>query len=190
MKIAVYLGSKPGNDEKYMRNAFLLGKLLAEAGAEIIYGGAKVGTMGALARGAAEAGGKITGVFPKGFRGKKEFAEAGLEVVETGDGYAGYRLIETENFDDRIRTMETLADACIILPGSCGTMHEFFSWHEGRAIGRHHKKTAILNTYGYYDPLIAMFRNMVTGGFTSQDDLDSLIVASTPEELVAILVAD
>lgn len=190
MRVAVYLGSRPGNDRKFCDNAEKTGRLLAEKGIEVVYGGAHVGTMAALYRGVSSAGGRITGVFPKGFRGKMEFAHKGEEVMEGGSGYGKYTLIETDTFDARIRTMESLSDACIILPGSCGTMHEFFSFHEGRAIGAHSKKVAILNTDGYYTPLLDMFRNMVSCGFTSSDDLDSLIVAETPEELVSRLAGE
>lgn len=184
MKVTVYLGSRPGNDGKYRENARELGRQLARRGIEVIYGGASVGTMGALAEGVREEGGHLIGVFPKGFLGRKDHAAKGLEVRNLWTDYPNYELIETETFDERIRTMERLSDACIVLPGSHGTMHEFFSYFEGLEVGRFDKPIFILNTDGYYDPLIAFIRNMVSAGFTGADDLGKITVVSTPAELV------
>ncbi len=184
MKIAVYLGSRPGSDPKFKENAHELGRLLAANGIEVIYGGASVGTMGALAEGVREAGGLLTGVFPKGFKGRKDLADAGVDVRNTWSDYPGYRYLETPTFDERIRAMESMAGACIILPGSYGTMHEFFSFFEGNEVGRFRKPLFILNTDGYYDPLLELVRRMVDAGFTPEGDFDLLFSASTPEELV------
>ena len=181
MTAVVYLGSRPGNDPKYCENAYRLGKLLAEAGIDVVYGGAGVGTMQALADGVLEAGGNLTGVFPKGFAGRKDYADKGIDVrVKT----KGAKIIEVPDFDVRIREMERLSDVAIILPGSFGTMHEFFSYYEGVVLGRFHRKIAILNTDGYYDSLLQFIHKMVAEGFTDSSDEDVLIVASTPEELV------
>ena len=185
IKAAVYLGSNPGNDPKYVRNARELGRLLAAEGIEVIYGGARVGTMGAMSEGVMEAGGKITGVFPKGFRGRKTYASHGLDVRQKGEGYGNYTYLEAGTFDERIRTMEQMADFCIILPGSYGTMHEFFSFFEGNELDRFNKPVAILNVDGYYDPLLQLIRNMTDAAFTGGEDLDLIIVAASPEELLA-----
>ncbi len=188
MKVTVYLGSRPGNDGKYRENAREVGRLLARKGIGVIYGGAGVGTMGALAEGVREGGGHLTGVFPRGFLGRKENAVRGVEVRNLWTDYPNYELIETETFDERIRTMERLSDACIVLPGSHGTMHEFFSFIEGIEVGRFDKPVFILNTDGYYDSLIDFIRNMIAAGFTGADDLDRITVVSTPAELVERLV--
>ena len=185
IKAAVYLGSNPGNDPKYVRNARKLGRLLAAEGIEVIYGGARVGTMGAMSEGVIEAGGKITGVFPKGFKGRKTYASHGLDVRQKGEGYGNYTYLEAGTFDERIRTMEQMADFCIILPGSYGTMHEFFSFFESNELDRFNKPVAILNVDGYYDPLLQLIRNMTDAAFTGGEDLDLIIVAASPEELLA-----
>ncbi|MCR5760090.1 MAG: TIGR00730 family Rossman fold protein [Bacteroidales bacterium] len=185
IKAAVYLGSNPGNDPKYVVNARELGRLLATEGIEVIYGGARVGTMGAMSEGVMEAGGKITGVFPKGFKGRKTYASHGLDVRQKGEGYGNYTYLEAGTFDERIRMMEQMADICIILPGSYGTMHEFFSFFEGNELDRFNKPVAILNVDGYYDPLLQLIRNMTDAAFTGREDLDLFIVAATPEELLA-----
>lgn len=184
IKAAVYLGSNPGNDPKYIKNARELGRLLAAEGIEVIYGGARVGTMGAMSEGVMEAGGKITGVFPKGFKGRKVYANEGLDVRQKGEGYGNYTYLEAGSFDERIRTMEQMADICIILPGSYGTMHEFFSFFEGNELDRFNKPVAILNLDGYYDPLLKLIRNMADAAFTGREDLDLFIVAGTPKELL------
>ena len=190
MKIAVYLGSKPGNDPAFAEKARETGRYLAERGVEVIYGGASVGTMKALAEGVVEAGGKLTGVFPKGFKGRRDVAAAGIEVRNLNPGgYPRYEFIETDDFDVRIRTMERMSDACIILPGSTGTMHEFFSYCEGNVIGEYRKPVGILNVNGYYDPLIEFFDRMKECKFIGEKEIDCLTVSPSPRELVDAIIA-
>lgn len=179
MTVTVYLGSRPGNDPVHCRNAYTLGRLLAEAGISVVYGGACVGTMGEFARGVLEAGGSLTGVIPKGFKGRKSYADTGMQIW-----LEDIPMMETPDFPTRIRTMEAMCDAFIILPGSCGTMHEFFSALEGSVLGRFQNRIAILNTNGYYTPLIQLIHNMEREGFTDGNDKGWLIEAATPEELV------
>lgn len=181
MTATVYLGSSNGNDPKYCGNARRLGTLLAQAGIAVVFGGAGVGTMKSLADGVLEAGGSLTGVMPGGFKGRKDYAEKGIDVRLNAPGL---HFIETPDMGTRIATMENLSDVCIILPGSHGTMEEFFSYFVGIELGRFDRKIAILNTDGYYTPLLDLIRNMVREGFSPQDDLSRLIVAATPEELV------
>ncbi|MBR5033979.1 MAG: TIGR00730 family Rossman fold protein [Bacteroidales bacterium] len=183
--VAVYLGSRTGAGRKYVENAYRLGQLLAENGIRIVYGGASVGTMKALADGAAASGGEIIGVFPAGFKGKKDNADAGIDV-----GPEGVSLTETifvEDIAERIATMENLADAMVFLPGSFGTMTEAFSWMEEWQLGYHTKPALILNTDGYYDGLLAQFAKMIDEGFMDGCDMDHLSACTTPEELVAKL---
>lgn len=187
MKASVYLASRVGNNPIYVENARTLGRLLAENGIEVIYGGSRVGCMGALFEGVREAGGKITGVFPQGFAGRKEDAKKGITIMQDGDGYANYTLVSPPNLDERIRIMEKLADACIVLPGSQGTMHEFFSFFEGKVLGNFDKPILILNTNGYYDPLIQLFQKMQDAGFHYPGALQSLIIKDNPTDLVAAL---
>ena len=185
MKIAVYLGSRPGSVPVFLDSAYETGKYLAERGVHVIYGGASVGTMGALARGVMDGNGKLTGVFPKGFRGRKDVADAGIEVrFLNPSGYSGYEYIETQDFDVRIRTMETMSDACIVLPGSTGTMHEFFSYCEGNVLGDFRKPVGILNVAGYYDGLLDYLSRMKACKFIGEKDTDFLRVSPSPRELV------
>ena len=159
--IAVYLGSAPACKDIYKDLARDLGRRLAEAGYAVVYGGAAVGTMGALADGVQEAAGRIVGVFPQGFSGTKEVRESGIEVVRKGLS----EFIETADFAQRKQVMEDLSDACIVMPGSFGTLDELFTYACNRAIGKHEKPIIIFNYKGYYDPLKALFTNMQEAGF-------------------------
>lgn len=159
--IAVYLGSAPACKDIYKDLARDLGRRLAEAGYAVVYGGAAVGTMGALADGVQEAAGRIVGVFPQGFSGTKEVRESGIEVVRKGLS----EFIETADFAQRKQVMEDLSDACIVMPGSFGTLDELFTYACNRAIGKHEKPIIIFNYKGYYDPLKALFANMQEAGF-------------------------
>lgn len=159
--IAVYLGSAPACKDIYKDLARDLGRRLAKAGYAVVYGGAAVGTMGALADGVQEAAGRIVGVFPQGFSGTKEVRESGIEVVRKGLS----EFIETADFAQRKQVMEDLSDACIVMPGSFGTLDELFTYACNRAIGKHEKPIIIFNYKGYYDPLKALFANMQEAGF-------------------------
>lgn len=183
--VAVYLGSRPGNEPKFVQNAFEVGRLLAEAGIEIVYGGASVGTMKALAEGCIAAGGRITGVFPKGFLGKKDNAAAGIHVGP--EGVALTKVIEVRDLPERIATMENLSDAMIFLPGSFGTMVEAFTWMEKWQLGWGDKPAFILNTDGYYDGLLHQFETMIAAGFMDGDDMQLLRAAANPKELINLL---
>ena len=180
--VAVYLGSRPGNDPKFVRSARRLGQLLAEAGIGIVYGGASVGTMKALAEGAMSCGGKVVGVFPTGFKGKKDNAAAGIEVGP--QSLALTEVIAVRDLPERIATMERLSDAMIFLPGSFGTMVEAFTWMEKWQLGWGQKPAFILNSDGYYDGLLAQFRAMIAAGFMDGDDMQFLTVCPTPEAIM------
>ena len=182
--VAVYLGSAPSCKEIYKGLAYELGNRLARAGMTLVYGGAAVGTMGALAAGAREAGGKVVGVFPKGFRGTKEVRESGLEVVQQGLS----QFIETADFAERKQVMEDLSDACIVMPGSYGTLDELFTYACNRAIDKHEKPIYIFNFEGYYDPLRQLLANMQAAGFMKPVMADALTFCDTIEEIIDQLV--
>lgn len=178
--IAVFLGSAPSCHEIYRGLAYELGHRLAQAGLTLVYGGAAVGTMGALAEGAAEAGGRVIGVFPKGFRGTKEVRESGLEVVQQGLS----EFIETEDFASRKQLMEDMSDACVVMPGSFGTMDELFTYACNRAIDKHKKPILVFNFEGYYDPLKQLLSNMQEAGFMKPVMADAVTFCDTLEEII------
>jgi len=181
--IAVYLGSAPGCKEIYKDLAFALGKRLASAGLTVVYGGAAVGTMGALADGAAAAGGRVIGVFPRGFRGTKEVRESGLEVVQHGLS----EFIETADFAERKQVMEDLSDGCIVMPGSYGTLDELFTYACNRAIDKHTKPILVFNFEGYYEPLKQLLANMQEAGFMKPVMADAITFCDTIDEIAGCL---
>jgi len=185
--VAVYLGSRSGRGTEFTDNAYRLGMLLARNDIRIVYGGASVGTMKALADGAAAANGHITGVFPAGFKGKRENASAGIAVGP--EGVSLTKTIFVKDIAERIAIMENLADAMIFLPGSFGTMTEAFSWMEEWQLGYHFKPAFVLNYGGYYDGLLAQFRKMIAEGFMDGGDMDYLKVCPTPDDLVGKIAA-
>ena len=178
--VAVYLGSAPGCKDIYRGLAYELGFRIAKAGLTLVYGGAAVGTMGALANGATEAGGKVVGVFPRGFLGTQEVRESGLEVVQHGLS----EFIETADFAERKQVMEDLSDGCIVLPGSFGTLDELFTYACNRAIDRHTKPILVFNFEGYYDPLKQLLANMQEAGFMKPVMADAVTFCDTIEEIV------
>lgn len=184
-KITVFLGSASGNSPKYAENAAELGRRLAEAGMEMVYGGASVGTMWVLASSALEAGGHVTGVFPKNFKGKREAQEHGTEVRAHGLT----EMIETPDLASRVEKMTELGDACIVLPGSYGTMHELFSWLVGYQVRKHSKPVFILNTDGYYDSLRELFTAMSSNGFMSAKDAGIACFCTTVDEIMEAIQA-
>ena len=181
--VAVYLGSAPGCKDIYKGLAYELGSRIAQAGLRLVYGGAAVGTMGALADGAREAGGQVVGVFPKGFLGTKEVRESGLEVVQHGLS----KFIETADFAERKQVMEDLSDGCIVMPGSFGTLDELFTYACNRAIDKHAKPIFIFNFEGYYEPLKQLLANMQEAGFMKPVMAGALTFCDTIKEIVDCL---
>jgi uncharacterized protein (TIGR00730 family) len=152
-RVVVFCGSGSGTDEIFYKEAILVGATLAREGIEIVYGGAKVGLMGAVADGALQQGGKVTGVIPY-FLQSKEIAHTGLT-----------ELILVESMHERKTKMNELCDGVIALPGGYGTMEEFFEMLTWAQLGLHQKPIALLNTAGFYDPLITLIQTMTDKGF-------------------------
>ncbi|MEM6397920.1 MAG: TIGR00730 family Rossman fold protein [Bacteroidota bacterium] len=173
--VSVFCGSSPGYDSIYVEQARLLGKTLAERGDRIVFGGGKVGLMGAVADSALEAGGEVIGVIPE-FMMPREVAHQGLT-----------ELIVTDSMTSRKLKMHELSDTVITLPGGFGTLEEFFevvTWSQLSLIER---KTGILNTNGYYNHLIAMLDNMVGAGFLKAENRRALQLAGEVKELIRLL---
>lgn len=151
--ITVFCGASAGNDPIYVSVARVVGATLAAAGVRVIYGGACIGVMGAVADAALEAGGHVVGVIPYFLR-SREVAHYGLSD-----------LIITETMHERKMKMQELCDGFIALPGGFGTLEELFEVLTWAQLGLHTKPIGLLNTDGYYDSLIAMADDMVTRGF-------------------------
>ena len=170
--IVVFCGSSAGTDEQYAKDAYQLGATFVEKGIQLIYGGAKIGIMGQVAEGVLKNGGKVIGVIP-GFLKKKEVFHEGLT-----------ELIVTQNMHDRKLKMHELSDGIIMLPGGFGTLEEFFEMLTWSQLGLHQHPIGILNTHGFYDPLLEMMQQMVTKGFVKKEHMESILVDTDIAQLL------
>lgn len=170
--ITVFCGSSFGSDEIYKEQAILLGQTLAKQNIQLVYGGANVGLMGAVADGVLLEGGKAIGVLPH-FLQSKEIAHQ--ELTE---------LILVETMHERKTKMNDLCDGVIVLPGGYGTLEEFFEMITWAQLGLHEKPIAILNINGFYDDLIKLVQNMVDKGFLKQINQEMLLVSDSIDELL------
>ncbi|WP_418502069.1 TIGR00730 family Rossman fold protein [Flagellimonas sp.] len=171
-RITVFCGSSAGTDDHYMEQAKALGTTLAREGIDVVYGGANVGLMGALADGALEANGKVIGVLPDFLR-SKEIAHQGLK-----------ELIIVETMHQRKTKMNDLCDGVIALPGGFGTLEEFFEMLTWGQLGLHQKPIGILNTNGFYDPLLALMQRMVDDGFLKESNRAMVLVSASITDLL------
>jgi uncharacterized protein (TIGR00730 family) len=169
--ISVFCGSSSGNDPIYKQHAYELGQFLAGQNIRVVYGGAKVGLMGAVADGALDSGGEVIGLLP-GFLNNKELAHEHLT-----------QLIRVNSMHERKIKMYELSDAIIALPGGFGTIDELFEILTWAQLGLHRKACGILNLNAYFDPLVEFIDNMVTSGFLKKDNKDLLLVDKTIESL-------
>lgn len=170
--IAVFCGSGDGYNEVYREAAYSLGAMLATRGIRIVYGGARIGLMGALADGVLDNGGKIIGVIPS-FLQTKEIAHDGIT-----------ELITVKTMHERKLKMHDLCDGIITLPGGWGTMEELFEMLTWGQLGLHSKPIGLLNVNGYYDALNALCETMVQEGFLDECVSNSLLTNSSMEELL------
>jgi uncharacterized protein (TIGR00730 family) len=151
--ICVFCGSNPGNDPSYVRAAREAGELIAQRGLTLIYGGGRVGLMGALADAALAGGSRVVGVIPKMLL-DREVGHPGLSEL---------RVVDT--LSERKQVMGDLADAFLSLPGGIGTMDELFEAWTWAQLGLHRKPSGLLNHEGYYDGLITFLDHAMAEGF-------------------------
>ena len=175
--ICVYCGSSPGRDPAYAAAAHAVGRLLAETGRTLVYGGGHVGLMGAVADAALAAGGKVIGVIPRALE-EKELAHDGLTELRV-----------VGSMHERKAIMADLADGFLALPGGLGTLEELFeTWTWGQ-LGLHAKPYGLLNVAGFYDPLLALVDHMVDERFVGPAHRELLLVDSAPERLLERMAA-
>ncbi len=169
--ICVNCGSNTGTEPEYLKAAVDLGRYLAENNIGLVYGGAGVGLMGAVASSAMENGGDVIGVIPESFAdrvGHDNLTE--LHIVST--------------MHERKNIMFDLSDAFIALPGGMGTIEEVFEILTWAQLGFHTKPCGILNICGYYDSIIAFLENAVKQQFVRQEHKDMLLVDTDPRNLI------
>lgn len=173
--IVVFCGSANGYSELYKEAAYELGAILAERQIDVIYGGAKVGLMGALADGALNNSGRIIGVIPD-FLKTKEVAHESLTKLEMVDSMHARKL-----------RMHELSDGIIAMPGGWGTMEELFEMMTWGQLGLHQKPIGILNVNGFYDAFNAIVSSMVSEGFLKEVYQEMLLVSPDPLELLDMM---
>lgn len=171
--ICVFCASAKGSKPIYMEYAYLLGKLIAQKGYGLVYGGAAIGCMGAVARGAKEGNGKVIGVLPH-FLNRREISQIGLD-----------QLIMVDSMHERKLKMNELADGSITLPGGFGTLEEFFEIITWGQLGLHQKPTALLNVNGYYDFLVAQLKHMNSEKLLKGIHLDMLLIDNDMDNLIS-----
>lgn len=171
-RVTVFCGSSFGTDEIFKAQAILLGNKLAEENIGLVYGGANVGLMGAVADGVLKKGGEVFGVLPNFLR-SKEIAHDHLT-----------ELFLVETMHERKTKMNELCDGVIALPGGFGTLEEFFEMLTWAQLGLHKKPIAILNIDGFYDSLITFIQTTVDKGFLKQVNQDMLIISDNIEDLL------
>jgi uncharacterized protein (TIGR00730 family) len=171
-RITVFCGSSFGTEKQYEEQAYLLGKTLAERNIGLVYGGANVGLMGAVADGAIENNGEVIGVLPH-FLQNKEIAHEGLT-----------ELILVETMHERKTKMNDLTDGVITLPGGFGTLEEFFEMLTWAQLGLHQKPIGILNVNGFYNELLALVDTMVKKGFLKVVNRNMLLTSENIDDLL------
>ena len=170
--IVVFCASSPGFDGVWTQEAYGVGEYLASQNITLVYGGGRVGLMGAVADGALANNGKVIGVIPH-FLNSKEIGHTGVT-----------ELIAVENMHQRKTMMNDLSEAIIALPGGFGTMEELFEMITWAQLGLHQKPVGLLNTNGFYDHLIAFVQNMVDAGLLNKQNQEMLLVSDNIEDLV------
>jgi uncharacterized protein (TIGR00730 family) len=175
--ICVFCGSSAGDDPAFLAAAEALGRAVATSGRALIYGGSRTGLMGAVAGAALAAGGRVTGVIPRGLV-EKEVAHDALTELRVVAG-----------MHDRKAAMSDLADAFVALPGGLGTLEELFEVWTWAQLGLHAKPIALLCVPGFFEPLLQFLDGLVAHRFVLREHRDRLIVDGDPINLLARLDA-
>ncbi len=171
-RVCVFCGSNLGSGKVYEQAARTLGRLLGERGIELVYGGAKVGLMGAIADACLREGGRVIGVMPKALFAK-EIAHTGVTELRVVD-----------SMHERKAMMADLSDAFIALPGGFGTWEEFCEVLTWSQLGIQRKPCALLNINGYYEPLLAMADLAVREKFLRSVHRELLLSDEDPARLL------
>ena len=176
-RLAVYCGSATPADPVYIEAARHVGRSLAERGIGVVYGGGKLGLMGAVADSALEAGGEVIGIIPQALV-NAEVAHQGLTELHV-----------VETMHERKARFTELSDGFVTIPGGTGTMDELWEAMSWAQLGYHADPVGLLNIAGYYDHLIAFVAKMGEVGFLRPQHQQLLIVDDTLEGLLGKMAA-
>lgn len=175
--VCVYCGSRDGTRPSYAAAAEGTGALLTARGWRLVYGAGDVGLMGRVARACQAAGGVTFGVIPVHLL-KWEVGKRDLTTF-----------VVTENMHERKKVMYMNSDAIVVMPGGAGSLDELFEVLTWRQLGLHDKPILILNTEGYWDPLLTLVDHVIAQGFADPSLGGFLTVVDTPESAMAALGA-
>jgi uncharacterized protein (TIGR00730 family) len=173
--VCVYCGSSAGTEPAFGEAAGQFGKILAENGVRLVYGGGSVGLMGILANAVLAHGGKATGIIPDFLTQRERPRRFGQELIVTRDMH------------ERKSTMFDRADAFVALPGGIGTLEELVEQLTWAQLGRHHKPILIANINGYWDPLLTLVAHMRERAFVPESLSVKFLVAERVEDILPIL---
>jgi uncharacterized protein (TIGR00730 family) len=171
-RICVYCGSSPGSQPAYVDAARVLGSAMAERGIGLVYGGASIGVMGAVADAVLSSGGEVIGVIPESLA-NREVAHSGLS-----------RLHVVGSMHERKSLMAELSDGFIALPGGWGTFEEIFEALTWAQLGLHRKPCGLLNIAGYYDHLAAFLDHAIDQRFVREACRPMMMIETRPEALI------
>lgn len=171
-RVCVFCGSSSGSRPEYADAARQVGAAIANQGWPLVYGGGRVGLMGIVADSVLQAGGQVIGVIPDALA-RKEIAHDGLTELHI-----------VPDMHTRKALMAQLSDGFLALPGGVGTFEEFFEIYTWAVLNIHRKPIAILNTAGYYDPILTMLDRAVHEKFLPPDYQTLVQVADRPEDLI------
>jgi len=175
--LCVFCGARFGTDPATRETAVGLGRLLAAEGITLVYGGGGVGLMGLVANAALDAGGRAVGIIPN-FLLQREAGHPAL--TET---------VVVETMHERKLQMFERSDGFVVLPGGIGTLEEFFEVLSWRTLGLHSKPIVIIDQGGYWEPLAALLRGVVDGGFAEPSHLDHVAFVSELKDVLPAIAA-
>ena len=170
--VCLFCGSSDGTDPRYIQAASEFGKATAEAGWRFVYGGGGVGLMGASARGAHDAGGRVVGIMPAFLRSRERL----FDEVET---------VVVTSMHERKQLMYDQSDAFVVAPGGIGTLEEVVELLSWKRLDLHHKPVVFLNLNGFWNGFFALMKHSVEEGMTPPSFLDAWTVADTVGEAMA-----
>ena len=177
--ICVFCSSSNSIDDIYVETATDLGHRIGQLGLDLVYGGASIGLMGAVARATHEKGGRVVGVIPEFFRKKN----MNIEYVEADE------LIVAETMRIRKAIMDERADAFVVLPGGVGTLEEAIEIISMKQLGLTDKPLAFINTNNFYDGLISNLRKMVSLKFVKSSTLELFAVCPDPSSALEFILS-
>lgn len=169
--ICVYCGSQTGKNKLFLTAATQLGDIIGKSKLHLIYGGARVGLMGAVANAALKHQTHVTGVLPRFLANEIEVPHLNLTEL---------KLVDTMH--ERKQLLFSLSDAFVILPGGIGTLEEFSEITTWLKLSKHNKPICLLNIDNFYTPLLSLFENMIHEGFIHKSLLESIIIKNSVAE--------